>query len=211
MCLFESSAKVGDYGGGRSCVRPEGERGPAMAMSDESLLSQIAHGDRDAFSAFYDRHAARIMGLLGKMLARRAEAEDALQETFWQVWSRARDYSPIRSSPIVWLVIIARSRATDILRRRKRDTRGLASEHDHAEPEMDRLERDDRNRQTRQALARLAEEQRSLISMAFYAGMTHEQIAVARGMPLGTVKTRIRSGIRRMRELLDADSKAVAS
>lgn len=211
MCLARSGDQAEDQGAGHGRLRLDQIPGPHMAYSDEALLALIASGDRSAFAAFYERHAPRIMGLLARMLPRRAEAEDALQETFWQVWARAGDYNPGRASPIVWLVMMARSRAMDLLRKRRRETTGLSPEHEPGVVEDDPIELRDNQYKTRNALGRLAEEQRSLISLAFYGGMTHEQIAVLKKMPLGTVKTRIRTGIRRMRELLGAESKAVAS
>src|SRR5689334_20123685 len=90
-----------------------------MERSNQQLLSCIASGDRDAFAEFYERHAPRILGLLVRWLGRRCDAEDILQETFWQVWRRAADYNPGRSPPEAWLVLIARSRGADFLRQRR--------------------------------------------------------------------------------------------
>lgn len=181
-----------------------------MSPTDESLLAQIAAENNDAFASFYDRHAPKLLGLLLKILGNVAEAEDALQETFWQVWTRARDYDAQRASAVVWLVMIARSRATDQLRRRKRETVELEAELVGAVVQDDALARDEDARIARGALSHLSEDERRVICLAYYGGLTHEQIAAHEKLPLGTVKTRIRTGIRRMRDLL-AEAKAVAS
>ena len=90
-----------------------------MVASDADLLKQMAAGEQAAFASFYDRHAARTFGLLLRMLRHRAEAEDVLQEVFWEVWKRAGDYDAERATAAAWLALIARSRAVDQLRRRK--------------------------------------------------------------------------------------------
>src|SRR5262249_35285234 len=91
----------------------------AMAPSDEKLLKQIAARDRAAFAAFYDRHAPRAFGLVRQLLGAGAEAEDVLQDVFAQVWNQAERYDAARSSPVSWLLLLARSRALDHLRRKK--------------------------------------------------------------------------------------------
>src|SRR5262249_50142791 len=131
----------------------DGGHGPVMEMSDQQLLSCIAAGDGAAFTAFYDRHAPRVFGLLLKWLGRGADAEDVLQETFWQVWCRARQYDANRSPPGGWLFLIARSRALDHLRRQRPEVappaaKELASDHDPSAA----LERDESSQQVRSAL-----------------------------------------------------------
>jgi RNA polymerase sigma-70 factor (ECF subfamily) len=174
-----------------------------MNGSDQHLVSRIAEGDTDAFAAFYDRHVAAVFGLLLKLLGQRNDAEDVLQETFYQVWSRARQYDPARSDPRVWLLLIARSRALDHLRRRRipAGTPGdgaLVCECDPAQL----LEQLEAAQGLREALTRLPEEQRSAICLAFYGGLTHEEVARSQAVALGTVKTRIRLGMQRLRRLL---------
>jgi RNA polymerase sigma-70 factor (ECF subfamily) len=174
-----------------------------MESSDLHLLSRIASGDAGAFAAFYDRHAPVVLGLLVKMLGRRADAEDVLQETFWQVWRQAARYDPARSSPQGWLVLLARSRALDSLRRRRPageapDAADRAADADPAHG----LEQGEQARLVETALARLPEEQRRAIRLAFFGGLTHEQVAEQLAVPLGTAKTRIRLGMQRLRGLL---------
>ena len=177
-----------------------------MARSDQELLTGMASGDRGAFAEFFDRHAPRVLGLLCKWLGQRSDAEDVLQETFWQVWCRAGQYDAARAAPEAWLVLIARSRAMDH-RRRQRPAPALPDGPGPADP-ASALERSEQTQQVRTALASLPEEQRSAISLAFYGGLTYEQVAQHQAIPLGTAKTRIRLGMRRLRSLLLGEGSA---
>lgn len=169
---------------------------------DQNLIRGIADRDREAFAHFFDRHSARVLGLLVKMLGQRGEAEDVLQETFLQVWNRANRYNPERSNPVVWLVMIARSRAIDHIRRRKGNAIPVALE-ELAEPKVSRNGHGDLAKRARVALKELPEEQRYAIGLAFFCGLTHERVAEHQSIPLGTAKTRIRRGVHRLREILD--------
>jgi RNA polymerase sigma-70 factor (ECF subfamily) len=174
-----------------------------VSPSDQQLLARVASGDRAAFGEFYDRHSGRIFALLQRLLRVRPEAEDALQETFWQVWRRAGAYDAARGSPGLWLVMIARSRALDRLRGLERIPPRLPQTESATDTDASELaEQSEASRLARSALARLPAEQSRAISLAFYSGLTHEQIAEAQGVPLGTIKTRIRLGMRRLREML---------
>ncbi len=172
-------------------------------MSDQELLARIASGDREAFAAFYDRHAPRVLGLLVHLLHDRNEAEDLLQVTFFQVWSRAGQYDAARARPDVWLFLIARSRALDHLGRARPPVVEPAEDDlvTSADP-ASALERTEASHKVREALAQLPEEQRSAITLAFFGGLTHQQVARHQALPLGTVKTRIRLGMNRLRGLL---------
>jgi len=173
-----------------------------MSASDEALLARIRGGDNDAFAALYDRHAPRVFGVILRIIGDRCEAEDVLQETFWQVWRQAAAWRPERGAPLVWIAMIARSRAIDRLRRRKAAI--VASdvvEAAAAAPQSD-VEREEQAHLTRSILRQLPPEQMAVISLAFFCGMTHEQIAQEHDIPLGTVKTRIRRGMQRLRAYL---------
>ncbi len=174
-----------------------------MDRSDHDLLSDIAAGDQAALAEFYDRHAPRTLGLLLRWLRQRSDAEDVLQEVFWQVWRRADQYDARRATPVGWLALLARSRSLDYLRQRR--TRAL--------PEMSRepmtlddpcgpIELGESDERLRQALTVLPDEQRRAIVLAFYDGLTYEQVATQEAVPVGTAKTRIRLGIRRLRDQL---------
>jgi RNA polymerase sigma-70 factor (ECF subfamily) len=180
-----------------------------MASSDAELLHHVASGDRTAFAEFYDRHAGRVLGLLRAMLRAPADADDVLQETFAQVWARAAQYDPARSSAAAWLVLIARSRARDYQRRHRRivspPPEGAAPAVQHGD-----LERRESAGLARSALDRLPAEQRAAVALSFFRGLTHEEIARVQSLPLGTVKTRIRLGMQRLRELLQQKYKEVS-
>lgn len=182
-----------------------------MIASDEYLLAQVARGDVAAFGEFYDLYSARVLGLLTKMLGRTDDAEDVLQEAFWQVWSTAQAYDPARASPAAWLFMIARSRACDALRReRVRSNEPLNVEPPAADP-WQLLEQDETCQTVLKALAQLPDEQRSAVQLAFYGGMTHAEVATIQGVPLGTAKTRIRLAIMRLRVLLGEREKVTSS
>jgi RNA polymerase sigma-70 factor (ECF subfamily) len=174
-----------------------------MEGEDGELLRRMATGDSAALAAFYDRHAPRVLGLLVRLVADRAEAEDLLQQVFFEVWTRAGQFDPTRSSPTTWLLLIARSRGLDRARRRSVTVglAGVAEPVTRAEVGAE-LERSETGQQVAAALARLPEEQRQAILLAFHGGLTHEEIARQLGLPLGTVKSRIRIGMQRLRELL---------
>jgi RNA polymerase sigma-70 factor (ECF subfamily) len=171
--------------------------------TDEQLISRIADGDALALAELYDHYAPRVLGLLVKMLPSRSDADDVLQEVFWQVWRNAGRYDSQRGSPSVWLLVMARSRALDALRRKK----ASVPLEDFAEPsawsppsgDIERRESSDR---IRRALAELTDDQQQAIRLSFFGGLTHPEIAEKLATPLGTVKTRIRLGMKRLRTVL---------
>ncbi|MEP0848724.1 MAG: sigma-70 family RNA polymerase sigma factor [Phycisphaerae bacterium] len=193
----------------KSPARQETVRESDDSVSDEVMVQQVARGERDAFAAFYDRHARYALGLLVRLVRERAAAEDLLQETFWQVWRSAARYDPARGSPQVWLAVIARSRARDYLRRQRTSTtmEAAGAPADGADPALQSQKRESANLAQR-ALAALPAEQQGPICLSFYGGLTHEEICTRTGVPLGTVKTRIRLGMQRLRELLSDDAPA---
>jgi RNA polymerase sigma-70 factor (ECF subfamily) len=174
-----------------------------MSVADATLLERIARKDIASFGEFYDRHAPRVLGMLTRMLGRSGDAEDVLQEVFLQVWNRAADYDFQRASPLAWLIVVARSRALDQLRRRK--ARGVPTDDAQRVTEDDPglpLEQREARQVVLAALARLPDEQRQALELAFYRGLTHEEISQRLGLPLGTVKSRIRLGMGRLRTSL---------
>ncbi|HEY4308663.1 MAG TPA: sigma-70 family RNA polymerase sigma factor [Pirellulales bacterium] len=174
----------------------------------EDLLARMAAGDRPAFALFYDLYAPRVLGNLLRGLRHRADAEDVLQETFHHVWRAAGQYSPDRSSPEVWLMLIARSRLIDFVRRRRPHATGSLSAASAAPVDlMAGLAHDEAAARMKQALAKLPAEQQSAISLSYFGGLTHREVARQQNIPLGTAKTRILLGIRSLRKLLDADGK----
>lgn len=173
-----------------------------MAPTDLELMAGTASGDREAFSTLYDRLAPRVYGLVLHVLRNQTDAEDVLQETFFQVWRTASGFDPSRCPLDGWVLMIGRCRALDRLRRRKDSSpapEDVPAETEHPARELERTED---ATQVNAALAYLPAEQREAIRMAFYGGFTHDQISRRLGLPLGTVKTRIRLGMIRLRKCL---------
>jgi RNA polymerase sigma-70 factor, ECF subfamily len=176
-----------------------------MLSSDVELLRRIDSArDPEAFAAFYDRFAARVYGLLLKLLRNRTDADDVLQETFLQVWNQAGRFDPMRSVPDGWILMLARSRALDRLRKRPTTSATAIPETSEVAEPASGLLREEAASALRVALADLPAEQREPIRLAFLDGRTHEQIARLLEQPLGTVKTRIRLGMMRLRDRLTA-------
>jgi len=176
--------------------------------TDFDLLHEIAAGSGEALGLFYDRHAPLTLGLLCRMLGDRSEAEEVLQETFLQVWRHARCYDPELSSPRSWLLLIARSRALDrhrgaTARRRRENEAGRRAATRVAAPMgTRRLEHRESRRRIGFALDRLPAEQRRVVELAFYEGLSQTQIAETLGAPLGTVKSRALLAMKKLREML---------
>jgi RNA polymerase sigma-70 factor, ECF subfamily len=182
---------------------PADRYGIAMQCSDAELLKAVAAGDREAFAAFYDRHSATAFGLLKKLLREASDAEDVLQETFLQVWRQAGRFDPERSSPLGWLVMIARSRALDRLRRHPVPTTSELPDQPVIPEAEAAVEFQESQGAIVFALAQLPVEQQIAIQMAFFGGLTYEQVAERQGIPVGTAKTRIRLGMMKLRKLLE--------
>jgi RNA polymerase sigma-70 factor, ECF subfamily len=211
----EASVRGSNGSHGKESSRPDADASldaPSADMRhvyDRQLLAQIVAGDRLAYTLFYDRHAPRILGLLVRGLRHRADAEDVLQDTFYQVWRCAAQYSADRSSPEVWLMLLARSRLLDYVRRKRPDATGaLANTEAPSYDPLAELTRAESAERLRRALLALPEEQRAAISMSFFTGLTHQQIAEQQAIPLGTAKTRILLGVRSLRKLLSPPREA---
>ncbi len=182
----------------------------AAAAEDRRLLAEIAAGRPDALSALYDRYSGMLQALAYRVLGDLSDAEEILQEAFLQVWNQATRYDPGRSSVSTWLVLITRSRAIDRLRSRRVAQRTVAAaekekRQTHTSPQgpADVL-RDERRRRLAEELSRLPPEQRQVLEMAFYRGMTQSEIAAESAVPLGTVKTRTLLAVRKLRKALGA-------
>ena len=181
----------------------------AEAGSETStLIARIAAGDRDAFSRFYDLLAPTAFGLIRRVLRDPEAAAEVLQEVFWQVWREAPQYDPKRGSPEAWLVMRAKTRAIDRLRSIRIRDRTFVAPVDESvarsseEPaENPAVVAEDRSL-IQTALAQLPEPQRRVIEMAFFEGLTQSEIAIRLREPLGTVKTRARLGLERLRGAL---------
>jgi RNA polymerase sigma-70 factor (ECF subfamily) len=180
---------------------------PADPTTAVHLIQQVANQDRDAFSQLYDRFSTLVFTLAMRMLRARSDAEDLLQEVFVQIWRQAKTYSAERGSPEAWIVNIARSRAIDKIRSIRRMEKSFVLTDDPARAESsDNVESSAAESEARMAmnsaLANLPETQRKVLELAYFDGLTQTEIANRLAEPLGTVKTRMRSGIQRLRDVL---------
>ena len=173
-----------------------------------ALIERMAGGDQYALSSFYDRTNRLVFGLVLRILSDAGQAEEVLLDVYMQVWRQAAKYDPHRGKILSWLMTIARSRAIDRLRsgRQEEMRKESLDASDHAlslstgfqdptiQPEMQRI--------VRTALDSLPHEPREVIEMAYYLGLSHSEIAARLDQPLGTVKTRTRLGMMKLREQL---------
>jgi RNA polymerase sigma-70 factor (ECF subfamily) len=180
---------------------------------DRRLLGRIATGDAAALRLLYRQVSARAMAIAFRLLQDRAEAEDIVQETFLEVWKRAGQYEPERGGATAWITTIARSRAIDRLRAHGRSARaaqGTASEPADPAPPMGielAVQKRDRER-VLGALSSLPPEQRQVIELAYFDGMTQTEIAAHTREPLGTVKTRVRLAMAKLADLLGEEERS---
>ena len=170
----------------------------------------MAAGDSGpALSAFYEQYASMVLALMMKMLGSRAEAEEILQEVFVELWRRAPQYDSARGNVAAWVITVARCRALDALRARSRRYGDRQSEYEEGDALVTEGGRPDVlvsstrwHQALRQAFQRLSAEQRAVLELSYFQGMSHGQIAETLGLPVGTVKSRILAGMRSMRTLL---------
>jgi RNA polymerase sigma-70 factor (ECF subfamily) len=168
------------------------------ASPSESLLVRLTAGDHHALGEVYDRFAGLVNGLALRILRDRTDAEDVVQEVFVQVWRQAGRFDPSRGSPEAWICTMARTRALDRLRRRA-SRREEPSEKAPGESEPPRTEE---ALAVRKALDSLSPDQRNALELAYYEGLTQTEIAARLNEPLGTIKTRIRTAMIRLRDVL---------
>ena len=182
---------------------------------DETLVTQVARGDSAALEALYDRYASRVLGISMKIVGDQALAEDILQETFWRVWQSAATYQSQLGSFTGWLFRIARNLSIDAYRRRNVRPQPFITANgsdpildETPDPDTDVVEQAQSiltNRQVRRALASLPGVQRQVIEMAYFYGMTRQEIAEATGEALGTIHTRARLALQKLRGELERD------
>ena len=180
------------------------------AEVDRRLIRSIGAGSADALAGLYDRYASLVFGLAKRITGQTEDAEEVVQDVFAQVWKQATRYEGSRATVAGWIVMLARTRAIDRVRsRRARPDQAAAMDPDglppmsasEPDPEQVALSAED-VRSVQGALQELADNQRSLVDLAYYEGLTHAEIAERTGVPLGTVKTRLRTAMMTMRATL---------
>ncbi|MEQ8329199.1 MAG: sigma-70 family RNA polymerase sigma factor [Longimicrobiales bacterium] len=184
---------------------------PLPDSSDGDLYARMRAGDERALSELYDRHAERMYSLARSVCSDPADAEEAVADAFLRLW-RAGDFDPDRGTVGTFLAVVTRSRALDRVRARKRrgraeekgaaqDPQGFAVEISAAgDPPERRVELAEKRGRIREALATLSDKQQAVIDLAYFGGMTHREIAEHLTEPLGTVKTRLRDGMQKLRD-----------
>jgi RNA polymerase sigma-70 factor, ECF subfamily len=187
--------------------RAPAHRGAAEAASDLDAIARIARGDSDALATLYDRHSRAVYSLALRVLADPREAEEVVQDVFAQAWRQAARYDTSRGAVVAWLLVMTRSRSIDRLRSRRglppvagdsEQTLGVLSDP-AVGPERAALSAE-RGLRVRTALDELPLVQRLAIELAFYEGLTHVEIAERLEVPLGTIKTRIRLGLMKLKD-----------
>jgi len=179
-------------------------------LRDEQLITLIAHGEKEALEVFYNRYAAPVFSLAKYMLRENGTAEEVTQDIFLNLWLKASSYNPQRGTPRAWFMSVAHHRIIDVIKSRKRAAQSTnqvphelldlyPSSHISTEEEAHRnLDRE----QIITALASLPEEQREVIILAYFEGYSQSEIASKLGQPLGTVKTRVRLAMQKLRAAL---------
>ena len=178
-----------------------------------SLLEAISQGDRRAFSDLYRQTSSHLYGLLVRMLKRRDWAEEALQDCYVRIWQKAETFDASKGAPMTWMMSVARYRALDLLRMKRPEVSMPEGEEDASLPPMSMAdERQDPLASAAEsqglsrmhsALAQLPVEQRKAVLLAYYEGYTHQELSTHLGAPLGTVKSWVRRGLARLRQVLD--------
>lgn len=178
-------------------------------LNDTELVARVVQGDERAFLTLYDRYAARVYALMLRILSDPMLAEEATQDTFLKLWSRARLYLQERGSLLLWLLTIARRTALDRLRLEAR--RPMLSDSNDPEeawqllPDSSTMPEEARWRSLYFAVQSLQPEHRQVIELAYYQGMSQSEIAEVLGWPLGTVKTRLRAAMEHLRAKWNAE------
>ena len=176
---------------------------------DVALMRRIVEADETALGALYDRWVRSLYSLVLHLLKDPDEAEDVVEETFWQAWRKADSYEPSRGAVSTWLLTIGRRKALDRLRARKRSKedvmvsdRAFADLPSNAPDQASEVEGAELREQVRAALNELPDEQREVLELGYFSGLSQSEIADATGQPLGTVKTRMRLAMQKLREPL---------
>ena len=183
---------------------------PMQQPPDSSLIEKMMAGDEQALATIYDRYSAMLFGMLSRILQDRQAAEEVLQDLFMQLWRNAGQFDASRGSLPAWLMVIGRNRAIsrlrggrfrEVLEEKAGDYASTFASDQNIEDEAARTEL---AKSVTAALGNLPAEQRQALELAYFEGMTQSEIAAKTGCPLGTVKTRVRTAMQSLRQILDA-------
>ncbi|MBA1446597.1 MAG: sigma-70 family RNA polymerase sigma factor [Chromatiales bacterium] len=174
----------------------------------KALLAACTLKDRRAFAQLYEMTSAKLYGVILRILVRDAWAQDCLQEAYIKIWNSADSYRPYLAAPTTWMATIARNQALDLLRRQRREVQmaepeKLLEASDSKMMPLERLQQSDEGRRLNDCLERIKSQQRQVIALAYFKGLTHEELASQTGTPLGTVKTWIRRGLEQLKRCLE--------
>ena len=184
---------------------------PELELSIESLLREVADGSRTAFAEVYDRISSRVLGLVTRLLRDRAQSEEVTQEVFLEIWQQAAKFDAQRGSGMAWVLTMAHRRAIDRIRASQKSherdlkigIRDMERDFDSVSESVEiRIE----NERVKRSMSRLTPLQREAVILAYYGGYSHSEMAHILGIPLGTVKTRLRDGMIRLRDELGVTS-----
>jgi RNA polymerase sigma-70 factor, ECF subfamily len=195
----------------RSQTNPSAPAAECDLATDEELMASIARGDRVAFEQLYERYAAPLHSLALRILARPSDAGAVLVDIFWEVWRSAEKFDPNRGTTRNYLLTLARSRAIDALRSRRREDarrqeslaerQSSAAQRSHREEPVSQAIRREQAVALREALEDLTVSQREMLELAYFEGLSHSEIATRTDTPLGSVKTHIRQGLIKLRQV----------
>ena len=174
------------------------------------LLARIAKRERAAFEQLYDRYANILYATAMKFLKEDADAQDVVQDVFIQIWDKAKLYDPAKGKPLTWALTLTRNRSIDRIRAIQRRTRlrddfekeTVADESAGVREALSGVDASEKSQILRDAVGRLSPEQRKVIELAFFGGLTQSEVADRLGEPLGTVKARARRGLMKLKEIL---------
>jgi RNA polymerase sigma-70 factor (ECF subfamily) len=177
----------------------------------EELLGRVAEGDQQAFAALYDEISPRVFGLVRRLLVDHAQSEEVTQEVFLEIWTNAKKYEPGKGGASTWILTMAHRRAVDRIRAsqasRDRDVkigiRDFVADYDNV---SDTVETNIEHERVKKAMSQLTELQRQAVTLAYYGGYSHSEVSAMLKVPIGTVKTRLRDGMIRLRDELGVAS-----
>ncbi|CAN5188984.1 sigma-70 family RNA polymerase sigma factor [soil metagenome] len=202
--MLETVTRENDLGAQR-----DAEETPAA--SQQQLLERVATGDQGAFATLYDQVAPRVFGLIRRILRDQAQSEEVTQEVFLEIWQTAPRFDPKKGGASTWILTMAHRRAVDRVRAsqssRDRDTRiGIRDYNPDYDNVAETIEVRIEHERVEKAMTRLTELQRQAVSLAYYGGYSHSEVAEMLSVPIGTVKTRLRDGMIRLRDELGVTS-----